>query len=225
MFAALYAYFYVMNDFGFPADLLLGLMLKEGCKPAEADKYDPADSYKGNTNKRNSPDCGGDLPRWATGADSKYDLRVWYYSHINDSEWGVCESPDHESSVYSGASYCYGTEALVAAQGAFFCGILTTQLFSALVNNWRIRNSQQDVTRKLGYWVMMEKTVLGVLMVYVPGLNAVLGCRPLPPLQLFLPAALFYLTFFVFDTGRRLIRRVHTEKIGLPCELEKVSQY
>ena len=51
------------------------------------------------------------------------DLRLWFYSY-GPEKWTSCEYPGLESSVHSGALYCYGTEAITAAQGAYFAALV-----------------------------------------------------------------------------------------------------
>jgi len=226
VFGAIYTYFYVMNDYGFPVDLLFGLVLKEGCEPAEGDVYNPDDDFRGNSHKRKDPSCSTDVPGWATGKNAKSDLRVWFYNKVKTSEWGSCEYPGLESSVHSGAYYCYSTEGLVAAQGAYFCGIVALQWICVLVNKGRILNLwHQGVANSIANWGIVVETVLGVLVVYVPGLNSGIGARPLMPLQIFVPAFPFCIIFLVFDEGRKLLSRLYKDKIGRPGAIEKVIQY
>ena len=227
VFGAMYTYFYVMNEYGFPVDILFGLVLKEGCKPAPGDKYNPDDEvYRGNTNKRLNPDCSGDVPDWATGDNAKDDLRVWFHNKIDDSEWGTCEYPGLESTVFSGASMCHSTESLVAAQGAYFCGIVALQWICVLVCKGRILNVwHQGISNRIANYGIALETAIAILFMYVPELNAGIGARPLMPLQIFVPAFPFCLIFFFFDEGRKLLSRVYKEKMGRPGVIEKVAQY
>ena len=226
MFGAMYTYFYVMNDFGFPVELLFGLVLKEGCEPADGDIYNPLDKYRGNSNKRADPGCDSDIPGWGTEANPKADLRVWFYDKVGVNDWGDCEYPDYESSVHSDAYYCYGTEGLVAAQGAYFCGIVALQWIDVLINKGRFLNVwHQGICNNIANYGLVLETVVAVLVVYVPGLNAGIGARPLMPLHLFVPAMPFCMIFFFYDEGRKLINRVYKDKMGRPGAIEKVSQY
>jgi sodium/potassium-transporting ATPase subunit alpha len=222
IFGGHYTYFYVLNDFGFPPEKLFGLNFAMGCEPNPTDVYNPLDPNAGNTNLLG---CSEAAPDWVNGDNSKVDLRLWFYSYGPD-KWGSCEYPDLESSVHSGAYYCYGTEALQAAQGSYFAALVAMQWIAGIICRTRFVNLwQQGLNNRVIWFGIALETVVAVLVLYVPGLNEGIGGRPLMPLHLFVPAMPFCIMFFVMDEGRKLVNRLYREKYGRRSALEKVSQF
>ena len=222
IFGAHYTYFYVLNDFGFSTEGLFGLNFAMGCGPAANDQYNPDDPNAGNTNLAG---CSEAAPDWTNGDNSKVDLRLWFYSY-GPEKWTSCEYPGLESSVHSGALYCYGTEAITAAQGAYFAALVAMQWIDCMINRTRIVNLwQQGLNNRIIWFGIVLETVVAVLVLYVPGLNEGIGGRPLVPLHLFVPAFPFCIIFLVVDEGRKMVNQVYREKYGRKSALERVAQY
>ena len=220
-FGCHYNYLYVLNDYGFPAEKILGLTFAQGCEPNPTDVYDPYDQHAGNTNSN----CQESSPDWSNGEDAKVDLRLWFYSYGPD-KWGPCEYPGRESEVHEGAYYCYGTEAITAAQGAYFAALIACQWAGLAINRTRILNIwNQGLGNRWTLGGLLVETGVALLCLYVPGLNQGVGGRPLAPLQLFVPAMPFVIILFVYDEGRKLLNRLYREKMGRPGAIEKIAQY
>ena len=200
MFAGFLAYFQVMHDYGFSISLLFGLALNNtGAEPLKSDLYNSSDPYKGNT-QWNNPEVAGKLVDWVSDKTAPYDLRVWFY---NSGPWGDCLY-DSESPVVPGVQYCYSTEALKAAQTAFFLATIAAQFCNLLCLKTRTLSiSQHRQSNIMTWWGVFVEFGIGLLLTYVPVFNRTLATRPLEWPHVFLPAAPFCVFLVLFDEGRK----------------------
>jgi len=199
MFAGFLAYFQVMHDYGFSFSLLFGLALNDtGAQPLLEDVYDPNDQYRGNTQWNNHN--ATKLVDWASDKTARYDLRIWLYK---SGPWSPCLY-DTESPVVSEARYCYSTEALKAAQTAFFLATVAAQFCNLLCLKTRTLSiSQHRQSNIMTWWGVVAEFAIAMLLTYVPLFNRTLATRPLEWPHVFLPAAPFCVCLVLFDEGRK----------------------
>ena len=130
-FAGMLTYFWCFNDFGFKFSTLLYLNGEKGYYPQETDVYDPNLPNFGNSNFGNT-DYFSALS-WGLTNDSKYDVRLFYFSRAKDA-WSKCRWDPMDESIPKFWRYsyvtenqiCYTTDALIYVQSAYFITIVCT---------------------------------------------------------------------------------------------------
>ena len=202
LLAGFVTYFTVMRSYGFSLQVLLGLALNStGAMPSSTDTYNPLDEHKGNS-QWDRPEAAGKLVDWASEQHAVYDLRVWFWG---SGPWTDCQY-DTESAVVAGARMCYSTEALKAAQTAFFLTIVTTQIMNLLyfqVPGQSLRDFHLPNAMSL---CSLAIAVLASLAVtYNSALNRCLGTRPLEWMHLFVPAFPFCLAIVLLGEVRKWV--------------------
>jgi sodium/potassium-transporting ATPase subunit alpha len=145
---ALFAYYTVVNDFGFTPGQLNGKASINIVMHADQDVYNPTDPFFGNTilaTKYNtscptSSNSDYVLLDWVYNTHASQDLRmialncassggVALYSQM--FQWGSCNV--FQISPITNKPVCFTTEGIKYGQSAYFYGVVVCQLFNALL--------------------------------------------------------------------------------------------
>ncbi|OMJ72750.1 hypothetical protein SteCoe_28731 [Stentor coeruleus] len=202
--AGFFAYFTVMNDYGFSPNLLWKLgFYDEGIKPDEDDFYIEEHMYKGNSNVGNE-DNGLEKVDWFSTSHGAYDLRVWFW---NLDGWNECMYPEDKSNI-TGKHVCYTTEALKYAQFAYFLAVIAVQCAHLLT----IRSRKQSIWNygfRKCYFVLgvIAQISIAVAIGFIPGLDLSLGGRNLHFLHFFVPGLPFFIIVLVYDEIKKMFSR------------------
>ena len=215
MFAGFLAYFQVMHDYGFSISVLFGMALDQsGARPGETDLYNPMDPYKGNTNWNNT-EAAGQMVDWVKDEFAHYDLRTWLYK---SGPWTECL---YDTESLPGFPYCYRTEALKAAQTAYFLATIAAQICNLLCLKTRsLSITQHRQSNIITWWGIILEFFIGLLLTYIPLFNRTLFTRPLEWPHVFLPAVPFCLVLVLFDECRKW--KIRSDQGGW---LEKFTQW
>ncbi|KAH3762597.1 sodium/potassium-transporting ATPase subunit alpha-2 [Pelomyxa schiedti] len=144
-----------------------------------------------------------------------------YFYVLNDygfppsSLYGIAGDWADKTLEINDMDYEYRQNALGHAQTAYFVSIVVTQVADLLICKTR-RSSlfQLGMKNWLLVIAILEELVLACCILYIPGVNTVLGTKPIKATYwaLSLP---FALLIFLYDEGRKfLIRRAREWKIG-----------
>ena len=217
-----YAYFVVMNDFGFPPGILFGLSQKKAVLPKDDDVYNPSLANLGNSNLPTS--CGPnikapdtDIVDWLSNGNGKKDLRMAYTKcengrFVSEVNFGPCLVGD--VSPISNKRICYTTDALKYAQTSYFVGVVLIQWCNILVCRVRFMSTiYAGYKNKITWLGIFVETAICVVICYIPPLNYVFGSRPMRFLHFGLAALPFAILLLVWDEVRKyLIRNQKKEK-------------
>jgi len=142
VFGAFLAYFYILNDFGFPPLSLIGMQSKNGLWPKNIDVYDPYSPDLGNSNVGTM--CNAGTPQsfsssgfyqsvdWLYLLNGYNDLRNLFIECAGDGyvqeavTWGPCYI--QQLSSVMNLPVCYSSEAVKYAQTGNFFAIVFCQI-------------------------------------------------------------------------------------------------
>ena len=215
----MFAYFYVMNDFGFRPHILLNLNKEEGYFPKSTDVYNPNLPHNGNTNYGIEQFKG--TIDWMMGKNNGIDLRL-FYTERPATSWSTCRwNPYDESiprwyrySVVSDKPICYTTDALNHAQTSYLVCIVCLQWAVGVVAKTRALSiSQQGFYNNYSNFGYFSETLLVCLVSYLPFMNIIFATRPLTFPHLGVPAWPWVIFLFLYDEMRRILVRAGMVKL------------
>ena len=186
--AGFYTYFVVMNDYGFPPNLLFFFALDDR-------GHDPED-LDGDTEEVD----------WIGQDHDDIDLRDWFQGEINRDEFSDCIY--WRDSHISGEPVCYTTEALKHAQTAYFVSIVIVQWADILICKTRkLSIAQQGMKNSMLTFGLFSEISLAALICYIPPLNVGLQTRDLELLHFGFPALPYFIIIFFYDETRKYLMR------------------
>ena len=230
--AAMFCYYVVSNDFGFPPATLQFTANIPIWMPKDGDVYNPTLPSFGNTNvaqyvgQSSCPDTGSwDMIDWIYTKHASVDLRMAALKCemengksklVQAFNWGACHV--QQISPYSNKPVCYTTEATKYAQSAYFYGVILCQIFNTFVCKTR---KMSMITQGLGNTFMLfaisTELMLILLAGYFQPFNTAFGTRDNIFKHFSTPAIPFAIMQLVIDETRKyLIRTLPKDSKGKP---------
>ncbi|CDW80621.1 k antiporter p-type alpha subunit family protein [Stylonychia lemnae] len=211
--SGMFAYFYILNDFGFKFNTLINLNLAKGYEPNPTDIYDPNLPNFGNTNFGIK-----DYLRtiaWGRNYDAKIDVRLFFVHHNKDS-WGRCRWNPNDESIprfwrYSNVTekqLCYTPEAVIYVSSAYFVGVVITQIANNIISKTRTLSlSQQQLINSVQWQGFIFELSLAILICYAKPFEIGLGGRQLASPHFGIPAMSFFMIIVFYDEVRKILVR------------------
>ncbi len=191
-FAGMYAYFAVLNDYGFKPMNLFFYVFKEGCETPTSDtrQYD-----------------------WSTDKDEKRSVMDFYNcpkaNNMNLADPSYYVSRSHTLDTISSVTnheVRYTSEALKYAQTSFLVGIVVCQWADLIICKTRsLSISQHGFNNTASVYGLMFETALVIVLVYVPFLNVPLGTRRLDVRHLGVNVFPFFTIMICYDETRKFL--------------------
>ena len=220
---AFVVYFYIMNDFGFPIQTLLGLQYRDGLAPAKTDPYDPyrydlGNSHVGSLCEKPGATLDSKASRFYKSIDWLYlnnlnqDLRNIYIQCDGKGavkqalEWGECHL--HQLSSISPVPVCYSTEALKYAQTGVFFGVVFCQFTNVFaVKTKKLSLYYQGIKNSMVFAGIASELVLIILLAYLLPIHKAIGSRDVIFFHFGLGAIPFSILQLVIDEIRKFAIR------------------
>lgn len=214
--AGMYTYFLVLNDYGIRPSTVWKLALEKKPLPNPTDVYNPNAPHYGNTNW-NAPEDQWVGLAWDKIKNGKVDIRLFYEGYRNADDWTQCRwDPNdqawpkiyRQSYVTDWHEICYTTEALKFAQSGYLVSIVCVQWADLIICKTRnLSLAQQGMINTMGNFGLFFETALVALLLYIPGLNVLLGTRQIAFPHFAVPSFSFFVAITFYDEIRKIFVR------------------